>query len=109
MLLEFASIPTKQWFPIEVGNEIGMYFLLFFVSNLDFKPLFVPIEANLGSVYFVRVHTLDNNSFTQSACPSYIAASRGVIPCLSGNYKQTKKIIQLKRIQYSMHLLIPLP
>ena len=34
---------------MEVGNEIVMHFLL---SLLDFKPLFVLIEANSGRVYF---------------------------------------------------------
>ena len=29
-------MPTKQWLPIEVGNEI-----------LDFKLLFVPFEDNI--------------------------------------------------------------
>ena len=36
--------------PIEVGNEIVINFQLSFMSSLDFKPLSVPIEANLGSV-----------------------------------------------------------
>ena len=45
-------MPMKQWSQVEVGNEIVMYFLLtHFISSLDFKPLFVPIEANSGSVY----------------------------------------------------------
>ena len=44
-----ASMPTKQWLQVEVGDEIVM--LLSLISNLDFKPLFVPIEANSGSVY----------------------------------------------------------
>ena len=44
--VEFASMPTKQGLQVEVDNEIVMYFLLSLVSNLDFKPLFVPIEAN---------------------------------------------------------------
>ena len=43
---------TKQWFQVEVGNEIVMYLLLSFISNLDFKSLFVPIEANLGRIYY---------------------------------------------------------
>ena len=47
----FASMPGKQWLQVEVGNEIVMPLLLSFISNLDFKPLFVPIEANSGSVY----------------------------------------------------------
>ena len=34
---------------MEVGYEIVMHFLL---SLLDFKPLFVLIEANSGRVYF---------------------------------------------------------
>ena len=46
---EFASVPTKQWFPIEVGNEIHL--LLSLIFSLDFKPLLVPIEANSRSVY----------------------------------------------------------
>ena len=44
-------MPSKQRLQIEVGNEIVMHILLSFISNLDFKPLFVPIEANSGSVY----------------------------------------------------------
>ena len=39
---------------IEVVNEIVMHFLLSLISNLDFKPLFVPIEANLGSDWFLE-------------------------------------------------------
>ena len=42
----FASMSTKQWLQIEVGNEIAMHFLLFLISRLGFKLLFVPIEAN---------------------------------------------------------------
>ena len=38
---------TKQWLQVEVDNEIVMHFLLSFISNLDFKPLFLPIEGNL--------------------------------------------------------------
>ena len=38
------------WFQIEVGNEIVIHFLLSLISSLDFMPLFVPIEANSGSV-----------------------------------------------------------
>ena len=34
-----------------IGNDIVMHLQLSFISNLDFKPLFVPIEANLGSVH----------------------------------------------------------
>ena len=48
-------MPSKQWLQVEVGNEIVMYLLLSFVSNLDFKPLFVPSEGNLGSVYIVYI------------------------------------------------------
>ena len=48
---EFASMTTKQWFPIEIGNEIVRNFLLSLISSLDFKPLFVPIEANSRCVY----------------------------------------------------------
>ena len=39
-LPEFASMPTKQLSQVEVGNDIVMYFLLSFISNLDFKSLF---------------------------------------------------------------------
>ena len=42
-------MPMKQWSQVEVVNEIVMYFLLSFISNLDSKPLFMPIEANSGS------------------------------------------------------------
>ena len=41
-------MPTKQWLQVKVVNEIVMHLLLSFISSLDFKPLFVPIEANLG-------------------------------------------------------------
>ena len=41
----------EQWFQIEVTNEAVMLFLLSFISSLDFKPLFVPTEVNLRSVY----------------------------------------------------------
>ena len=41
----------KRWLQVEVVNEIVMHSLLSFISNLDFKLLLVPIEANLGSVY----------------------------------------------------------
>ena len=47
----FASIPTKQWLQVKLGNEIVIHFLLSFISSLDFKPSFVPIEANSGSVH----------------------------------------------------------
>ena len=36
--------------------DIVMHFLLSFISSLDFKPLFMPIEGNSGSVYRVRSH-----------------------------------------------------
>ena len=42
-----------QWSQVEVGNEIAMHFLLTFVSSLDSKPLFVPIEANLGLFFTI--------------------------------------------------------
>ena len=50
-VIDTCSMLTKQWLQVEVVNEIVMRLLLSFISNLDFKPLFVPIEANLGSVY----------------------------------------------------------
>ena len=42
---------AKQWFQVEVGNEIVMHFLLslisiFHRSFIDFKPLFVPIDSS---------------------------------------------------------------
>ena len=45
-------MPTKQWLQLKVGSEIVMHLLLSLVSNLYFKPLFMPIEGNLESVYF---------------------------------------------------------
>ena len=51
-LPEFSSMPTKQWLQVEVGNEIVMHFLLSLISDIDFKPLVVPIETNSGSVYW---------------------------------------------------------
>ena len=62
-------MPTKQWLQVEVGSEIVMHFLLSFISNLDFKALFVPIEANSGSVYlgcFVKVLLNPKPSFGSS-------------------------------------------
>ena len=38
-------MPTKQWPQVEVGNEINS------------KSLFVPIEANSGSVYYISAET----------------------------------------------------
>ena len=43
-----------------------MYFLLVFISSLDFKPLFVAIEANLESVHWLLQELLSANSFTYS-------------------------------------------
>ena len=42
---------AKQWFQVEVGNEIVMYFLLSLISIfhrffIDFKPLFVPFDSS---------------------------------------------------------------
>ena len=45
-------MPAKQWFRIEVDNEIVMHLLLSFISGLDFKPLFLPIEATSETVYY---------------------------------------------------------
>ena len=47
---------TQQslWLQVEVDNEIVINFLLSFISSLDFKPLFLPIEANSGSIYYVH-------------------------------------------------------
>ena len=45
-------MPIKQWLQVEVGDEIIMHLEFSLISHiLDFKPLFVRIEANLGSVY----------------------------------------------------------
>ena len=49
---EFPSMSTKQCFQVEVDNENVMHLLLSLISNLDFKPLFMPIEANSESVFF---------------------------------------------------------
>ena len=57
-ILEY-SMPKKQWFPIEVGNEIVMNFLLSFISSLNFKLLFMPIEGNSGNVYSRRMFDED--------------------------------------------------
>ena len=43
-------MPTEQWLQVEVDNEVVMHLLFSFISNLDLKPLSVPIEANSGSV-----------------------------------------------------------
>ena len=40
-----AHETRKQWLQVEVVNEIVMHFLLSFISSLNFKPLFVPVEA----------------------------------------------------------------
>ena len=50
------NAPTKQWLQVEVDNEVVMHLLLSFISNLDFKPLFVSIEAKRGSVHFLLKH-----------------------------------------------------
>ena len=34
---EFASMPTKQLLQVKISHDIAMYFLLFFISSLDFK------------------------------------------------------------------------
>ena len=62
-------MPTKQWLQVEVGNEIVMYLLLSFISSLDFKPLFLPIDENSGRVYlgcFVKVPLNPKPSFGSS-------------------------------------------
>ena len=46
---QFASMPTKQWLPIEVGNEIVMHFLLSFISSLDFKSICKATIINKGN------------------------------------------------------------
>ena len=33
--------------------------MLYFISSLDFKPLFVPIEAHSGSVYMMHTIKFD--------------------------------------------------
>ena len=38
-------------FQVDVDNEVVMHFQLSLIYNLDFKPLFVPIEENSWSVY----------------------------------------------------------
>ena len=42
-------MPTKLWLEVKVDNDIVMDLLLSFISRShDFKPLFVPVEANSG-------------------------------------------------------------
>ena len=67
-------MPTKQWLQVEVDNEIVMYLLLSFISNLDFKPLFVPMEAISGSVYTHSIQSL-------GGCDSVAGAQTSVSRC----------------------------
>ena len=45
------SLQSPHWLQVEVVNDIVMHFLLYLISNHDFKALFVPIEANSRSTY----------------------------------------------------------
>ena len=49
-------MPTKQQLQVEIRNELVIHLLLSLISNLHFKPLLVPIEANSGSVYWQLLH-----------------------------------------------------
>ena len=64
----------KQWLQVEVDNEIVMYLLLSFISNLDFKPLSVPMEAISGSVYTRSIQSL-------GGCDSVAGAQTSVSRC----------------------------
>ena len=57
---EFTSVPMKQWFQIDVSNEIVMHFMLSLIPSLIYNALFVPIEANSGSVYSSTLFVLVN-------------------------------------------------
>ena len=39
--------------------------MLYFISSLDFKPLFVPIEAHSGSVYMMHTFKFDEYIYTE--------------------------------------------
>ena len=47
-------IKKNQSFPIVVRNEILMHFQSFFTPSVNFKPLYVLIEANSRSVYWSK-------------------------------------------------------
>ena len=65
-LAKFPSMSRKQWFQVEVGNDIVMQFLFFFIPSLEFKQLFMPIEANSESVYLRKTTTLVLTEFPSS-------------------------------------------
>ena len=49
-----ASMPTKQWLQVEVNNEIVIISMfLSILCSLDFKWLFVSIEAISRSIYSI--------------------------------------------------------
>ena len=54
-----------------------MYLLLSFISNLDFKPLFVAMEAISGSVYRRSIQSL-------GGCDSVSGAQTPVSKCSAG-------------------------
>ena len=58
-------MPTKQWLQVEVDNEIVMHFLLSFISNLDFKPLFVPILKHIREVSVTYFYWLLSMIYTR--------------------------------------------
>ena len=67
---EFAPMPTKQWLLVEVDNEIVMHLLPSFISNFDFKPLFVPIKVSIFRYYDDTKCSKTNleRSFISSRC-----------------------------------------
>ena len=67
ILAEFvSSMTSKQWFQIEVGSELAMHF---FISSLDFKLWFVPIEANSESVYKMLFRNENTPQYTPNSNP----------------------------------------
>ena len=67
---------TKQWLQVDVDNDLVMHLLLSFISSLDLKPLYVPIEADLGSVYCLGYTTFQ---FSFSPLKPYCHIPTGTI------------------------------
>ena len=60
-LPKFTSMPTKQWFQGEVGNEIVMHFLLSFIPNLNTSQIYFNVHKTMAPS---RGWQWDRNTFT---------------------------------------------
>ena len=85
-------MPTKQWLHVEVGNEIVMYLLLSLIPSLDFKPLFVSIEANSGSVF--------TDNWDKTFVSSY--GAKILKQASVGNCGALQPLLQPRYVQYSL-------